>query len=414
MKKNKTNKLKIFNDPIYGFINISDESIFDIIEHPYFQRLRRINQLGLTYLVYPGAIHSRFQHSMGAMHLMKSALLGLKEKGIIITGKEMIAAQQAILLHDIGHGPFSHTLEHHLLYETSHEVMGQLFMESMNKEMGGVLGNAIAIINNTYPKKFLHQLVSSQLDMDRLDYLKRDSYFTGVSEGVIGTDRLIKMLNVSEDKLVVEAKGIYSVEKFLVARRIMYWQVYLHKTVLSSEQQLIEIIKRARVLAQKAPNISPSKALNTFLTQPFSKNDFKNTKLLNTFAQLDDHDIIFSLKQWQNHEDKTLRLMCKNLMNRHLQKIILQKEPFEDVKIISIKKKTSELYQIPEEDATHFVFSGIASNRAYNQEADEIFIKEKDGTLIDIATASDNFNIKSLSSPVNKYFLCFPKEVLSL
>jgi len=412
MKYNKTNKLKIFNDPIYGFINISDESIFDIIEHPYFQRLRRINQLGLTYMVYPGANHTRFQHSMGAMHLMKSALQNLKEKGINISNDELIAAQQAILLHDIGHGPFSHTLEHMLLYKTSHEVMGKLFMNSMNKKMGGVLEKAIAIINNSYPKKFLHQLVSSQLDMDRLDYLKRDSYFTGVSEGVIGTNRLIKMLNVSDDKLVVEAKGIYSVEKFLVARRIMYWQVYLHKTVLSSEQQLIEIIKRARFLASENTQISPSKALNTFLSHQYSKKDFLDNQLLEKFSSLDDYDIIFSIKSWQNHEDKTLSLMCKNLLQRHLQKVEIQPEPFNKEKIEKLKKQTANLYQIPLEDANHFVYSGKASNRAYNQEADEIFIKQKDDTLTDIATASDNFNIRSLSAPVNKYFLCFPKEVI--
>lgn len=411
MKKGKTNKLKVFNDPIYGFISISDESIFDIIEHRYFQRLRRINQLGLTYLVYPGAIHSRFQHSMGAMHLMKSALSNLVEKGIKITKQEIIAAQQAILLHDIGHGPFSHTLEFHLLDKTSHEQLGKLFMERMNEEMNGTLDKAIAIIENTYPKKFLHQLVSSQLDMDRLDYLKRDSYFTGVSEGVIGTSRLIKMLNVVNDHIVVEAKAIYSVEKFLVARRIMYWQVYLHKTVLSAEQQLIEIIKRARTLAKNNIDISPSRKLNIFLSKNISFKDFENDNYLDYFSALDDHDIIFAIKYWQDSEDKTLSLLSHHLLNRHLSKVSIQKDPFDKGIIAKLKEKTAKHYQIPLEEAEHFVYTGIASNRAYNQKADKIFIQEKNNELTDIATASDNFNIQSLSSPVNKYYLCHPKEI---
>jgi len=411
MKKRKTNKLKIFNDPIYGFININDESLFDIIEHRFFQRLRRINQLGLTYLVYPGAIHSRFQHSMGAMHLMKSALQSLIEKGVDITKEEMISAQQAILLHDIGHGPFSHTLEFQLLKDSNHEMLGELFMNEMNKEMGGTLEKAISIIKNTYPKKFLHQLVSSQLDMDRLDYLKRDSYYTGVSEGVIGTNRLINMLNVSEDKIVIEAKGIYSVEKFLVARRIMYWQVYLHKTVLSAEQQLIEIIKRARLLALDDENLSPSKALNTFLHKHISHQEFTQTHLLETFSKIDDYDVLFSLKQWLNHSDKPLRMMCNNILNRHLPKVVIQNETFGLEKITELQKKTADLYNISTEEAKHFVYTGVASNRAYNQKTDGIFILEKNNKLTDIATASDNFNIQSLSEPVNKYFLCFPKEI---
>lgn len=406
----KTNKLKIFNDPIYGFIQISDESIYDIIEHKYFQRLRRINQLGLTYLVYPGAIHTRFQHSMGAMHLMKTTLLSLKDKGIQISPEEMIAAQQAILLHDIGHGPFSHTLENHLLTDTSHEEAGSVFLNAMNKDLKGILDMAISINQNKYPKKFLHQLVSSQLDMDRLDYLKRDSYYTGVSEGVIGTDRLIKMLNVVNDQIVVEAKGIYSVEKFLVARRIMYWQVYLHKTVLSAEQMLIEIIKRAKYLAKKNSNISSSAALNIFLSEEIDAQKLVNDSLLDTFADLDDYDVMFALKEWSNHEDKTLQKLCKNIIERHVPKVIIQKEKFNPEFIDQLKSKVAKSYQISPAEAAHFVYSGITSNRAYNQETDKIFIQEKNQKLIDIATASDNFNIKSLSSSVNKYFLCYPKE----
>jgi HD superfamily phosphohydrolase len=406
-----TNKLKIFNDPIYGFIHISDESIFDIIEHPYFQRLRRINQLGLTYLVYPGATHTRFQHSMGAMHLMKSALQNLKDKGVRISDEEMIAAQQAILLHDVGHGPFSHTLELNLLWNSSHEDVGKILLQQINRDLGGVLDMALAIIENKYPKNFLHQLVSSQLDMDRLDYLKRDSYFTGVSEGVIGTSRLIKMLNVHDDKIVVEAKGIYSVEKFLVARRIMYWQVYLHKTVLGAEQMLIEIIKRARQLASSNKEICSSKALNHFLSNHVDYNDLTDPHLLELFTRMDDHDILFAIKEWCHHDDTTLSILSRQLVNRELLKVVIQKDDFNQNLISDLKKKTAQLYQINLEDAGHFVFSGIASNRAYNQKADKIFIIDKGMNLIDIATASDNFNIQSLSAPVKKNFLCFPKKL---
>lgn len=407
----KTNKLKIFNDPIYGFIQISDASIFDLIEHPYFQRLRRINQLGLTYFVYPGATHTRFQHSMGAMHLMKTSLLSLQDKGINISQEEVIATQQAILLHDIGHGPFSHTLEYHLLHKTSHEQVGKLILEELNRNMNGILDMALAINKNQYDKKFLHQLVSSQLDMDRLDYLKRDSYFTGVSEGVIGTNRLIKMLNVHNDQIVVEAKGIYSVEKFLVARRIMYWQVYLHKTVLSAEQMLIEIIKRARYLSKVNPEISSSSALNTFLCNRISEKELRSISYLESFASLDDFDIMFAIKEWTNSADKTLKLLCNNLINRHLPKVIIQKAKFDESLIQELKSKVSQKYGISIEEASHFVFSGKASNRAYNQKTDEIFIENKNHEITDIATASDNFNIRSLSAPVNKYFLCFPKEL---
>jgi HD superfamily phosphohydrolase len=407
----KTNKLKIFNDPIYGFIQISDESIFDIIEHPLFQRLRRINQLGLSYLVYPGAVHTRFQHSMGAMHLMKTALANLKDKGISISQEEMVAAQQAILLHDIGHGPYSHTLEYILLHDTSHEQVGSLLIDKMNESLRGQLDLAISIVKNKYHKKFLHQLVSSQLDMDRLDYLKRDSYFTGVSEGVIGTDRLIKMLNVFDDQIVVEDKGIYSVEKFLVARRIMYWQVYLHKTVLGAEQLLIEIIKRARFLAQTDSNLSPSISLNLFLSKPIGLEELNNDEILSHFSQMDDSDVLFSIKHWTNHSDNTLKLLCRKLINRELPKVMLQKESFDALFIQDLKQKVMKAYGISELEANHFVFWGIASNRAYNQQADKIFIQGKNQNLTDIATASDNFNIKSLSSPVNKYFLCFPKEM---
>jgi len=406
-----TNKLKIFNDPIYGFIHINDERIFDVIEHPFFQRLRRINQLGLTYLVYPGAIHTRFQHSMGSMYLMKTALQSLKEKGIKISNEEFLSAQLAILLHDVGHGPFSHTLEFNILKETSHEEMGLLLSEEINSDLNGHLAMAISIIKNEYPKKFLHQLLSSQLDMDRLDYLKRDSYFTGVNEGVIGTDRLIKMINVFQDQIVVESKGIYSVEKFLVARRIMYWQVYLHKTVLGAEQLLIEIINRARKLIQDNILKSGSKDLLDLLRLPLSGKELMTHYKLQSFAQIDDIDIMYSIKEWSKCKDTTLKSLCMSLINRKLPKVIIQKDKFKSKQINDLRNQVSELMKIPFEESQHFVFSGKTINRAYNQKSDKIFIVDKHYHLTDIATASDNFNIKSLSKPVSKYFLCYPKEL---
>ncbi len=406
-----TNKLKIFNDPIYGFIHINDERIFDVIEHPYFQRLRRINQLGLTYLVYPGAIHTRFQHSLGAMHLMKTALQSLREKGIQISDQEYLSAQLAILLHDIGHGPFSHTLELNLLYHSNHEQIGELITQKLNKALDGKLDIAISILQNKYHKKFIHQLVSSQLDVDRLDYLKRDSYFTGVNEGVIGTDRLIKMLNVYNDRIVVESKGIYSVEKFLVARRIMYWQVYLHKTVLGAENLLIEIVKRARQLAQEGQLSSGSKDLLFFLENDISLKGLLEGDNIVKFTNLDDYDVLYSIKTWAHEKDIVLKTLCHSLLNRKLPKVIIQKEKFEQSYIDDLKTSISKKLTIPIEDTNHLVFSGKTINRAYNQKSDKIFILDKNKKLTDIATASDNFNIKSLSKPVSKYYLCFPKDL---
>lgn len=406
-----TNKLKIFNDPIYGFIHINDERIFDVIEHPYFQRLRRINQLGLTYLVYPGAIHTRFQHSLGAMHLMKTALQSLREKGVEISNDEYFAAQMAILLHDIGHGPFSHTLEFNLLHKTSHEQVGLYMAEHINSDLNGQLDMAISIIKNEYPKRFLYQLVSSQLDMDRLDYLKRDSYFTGVNEGVIGTDRLIKMLHVYNDQIVVELKGIYSVEKFLVARRIMYWQVYLHKTVLGAEHLLIEIMKRARLLAKEDKLKTGSLQLLGLLKHKISIENLELNSNLEKFALLDDFDVMYSIKEWSKSNDNTLKTLCLSLLNRKLPKVLIQKDKFMAEKIKLLKEQISEMLEIPLSESDHFIFSGKTINRAYNQNSDKIFILDKNHRLTDIATASDNFNIKSLSKPVSKHFLCFPKEL---
>lgn len=406
-----TNKQKIFNDPIYGFIQINDEGIFDVIEHPFFQRLRRINQLGLTYLVYPGAIHTRFQHSMGAMHLMRIALQTLKEKNIQISKEEFVSIQLAILLHDIGHGPFSHTLEFVLLKNINHEEVGIMLTNKINKDLGGTLDMAISILKDEYPKRFLYQLLSSQLDMDRLDYLKRDSYFTGVNEGIIGTDRLIKMINVHNDQIVIESKGIYSVEKFLVARRIMYWQVYLHKTVLAAENMLIQIMNRARFLSQDGHLNTGSKSLIEILRQNISIKELNKIENLKLFAEIDDHDVLYSIKSWTKCNDITLKTLCNSLLNRKLPKVNIQKDKFKREHINELKQRTSKLLNIPFSETDYFVFSGKTINRAYNQKSDEIFIIDKNKITTDIATASDNFNIKSLSKPVSKYFLCYPKEL---
>ena len=402
-----SNKRKIFNDPIYGFISLPYEIIFDLIEHPYFQRLRRIKQLGLTNLVYPGALHTRFHHAMGAMHLMEQAIEEIRSKGHEITDEEAKAVTIAILLHDIGHGPFSHALEHSIVNNVSHEYISQLFMSRLNTEFKGELALAIKIFQNKYHKKFLHQLVSSQLDMDRLDYLKRDSFFTGVSEGVISSDRIIKMLNVANDQLAVEAKGIYSIEKFIIARRLMYWQVYLHKTVLSAENLLVHILKRAKELAQKKVELFCTPALKTFLYTQYNKADFKNNpELLDTFAALDDYDIMASIKVWTTHKDSVLSMLCKQLINRRLFKVEMQSEDFKKAKINEIKKKIRKQYQLNDTEVNYFVFSGNVTNDAYRGGINILF---KDGTVDDIAKASDQLNIDVLTKTVKKYYLCYPK-----
>ena len=325
------NKRKIINDPVHGFITIPNELIFDLIEHPYFQRLRRIKQLGLSHLVYPGANHTRFHHALGAMHLMNEAIDVLRSKGVEITEDEKLGALVAILLHDIGHGPFSHTLEHSLLNSIQHEAVSLLFMERLNEQFDGRLATGIAIFSNTYKKTFLHQLVSSQLDMDRLDYLQRDSFFTGVSEGVIGSERIIAMLNVSNNQLVIEEKGIYSIENFIGARRIMYWQVYMHKTVVSSEFMLTSILKRAKFLYQEGINLFASPSLKVFLKDDVSFDQFKNDpSMLEHFALIDDSDISSAIKVWQSCEDKILAKLCKDIASRHLFKTIISKEKFSD------------------------------------------------------------------------------------
>lgn len=404
------NKRKIFNDPIYGFVSLPYEIIFDLIEHPFFQRLRRIKQLGLTNLVYPGALHTRFHHAMGAMHLMGQAIEEIRSKGHDITDDEAKAVTIAILLHDIGHGPFSHALEHSIVNNVNHEDISQLFMSRLNEEFKGELTLAIKIFQNKYHKKFLHQLVSSQLDMDRLDYLKRDSFFTGVSEGVISSDRIIKMLNVANDQLAVEAKGIYSIEKFLIARRLMYWQVYLHKTVLSAENLLVNILKRAKELAQKKADLFCTPALKIFLYKQYSKKDFKNDpKLLDAFAILDDYDIMTSIKVWTSHKDPVLSMLCTQLVNRRLLKVEMQNLPFKEAKIRQIKEDVKKRFKVNDKEVNYFVFAGTVANDAYRGDEIGINILFKDGSTADVAKASDQLNIDVLAKTVKKHYLCYPK-----
>jgi len=407
----ETNKKKIINDPVYGFINISSDRIYDLIEHPYFQRLRRIRQLGMTNFVYPAANHSRFQHALGATHLMDMAIDVIRSKGHNITDEEAEAAQISILLHDIGHGPFSHALEYHLLEGINHEDLSLMIMKAMNKEMDGQLSMAIDIFTNSYHKKPLHQLVSSQLDMDRLDYLNRDSFFTGVNEGIIGSDRIIKMLNIHNDELVVEAKGIYSIEKFLIARRLMYWQVYLHKTVISAENLLNKILQRARYLALNQIDLYTTPALGYFLNNQINRERLENEdpELLENFVNLDDSDIIVCTKVWEKHADKILSQLCKNLNNRKLYKITLQNQAFDSGIVHTLRQKASAMMDISYDDTEYFVFTGSISNNAYKPDEEKINILYNNGVLADITDASDIINVSVLSRIVKKHFICYPK-----
>ncbi len=397
------NKKKIFNDPVYGFISIPYNIVYDLIEHPYFQRLRRIKQLGLTHFVYPGALHTRFHHALGALHLMTEAIDVLKSKGIEITDDEAKAVCIAILLHDIGHGPFSHALERKLV-NVHHETLSLLFMEELNDIFDGQLALAIRIFSKDYPKKFLSQLVSGQLDMDRLDYLNRDSFFTGVSEGVIGYDRIIKMLNVKHNELVVEEKGIYSIEKFLIARRLMYWQVYLHKTVLSAEQMLISLFLRLKQLFQeKVPLDLPQALHNLFHSNinPSNRSDF-----LNYYAAIDDIDITAAMKNWQFHSDQVLSILSKSLLNRTLFKAELQNEPFKKSYVTDILYKLEEIYG--KSAAEFLLLNGKEANRIYNAEENEIKILYKDGSIAPMSTIVEH-GIKS--QIISKYYLCYPKNI---
>lgn len=405
--------IKILNDPIYGFVTISDDLIFQLINHPFFQRLRRIKQLGLTNLVYPGALHTRFHHAIGAMHLMTEAIEVIRSKGHEISEEEAQAVTIAILLHDIGHGPFSHSLENSIVHNITHEDISELFMNRLNKEFDGKLDLAIKIFKDEYKKKFLHQLVSSQLDMDRLDYLKRDSFYAGVSEGSISQDRIIKTLNVKNGELVVDEKGIYSVENFIVARRLMYWQVYLHKTVLSAENLLINILRRAKELSDEKQELFCTPAFKLFLQNKFSKKDFqKDESLLNAFAELDDSDIIASLKVWTKHKDFVLSKLSANMIDRNLYKVELEKNPIKESHINALKEKTLKHFKaLNEHTVNYFVFSKAVANDAYRTDKININILSKSGVLTDITKASDQFNISTLSNTVKKYVLCYPKEL---
>ncbi|MCR4659325.1 MAG: HD domain-containing protein [Bacteroidales bacterium] len=387
------NKHKIINDPVYdGFLAVDDPVVFAAIEHPWFQRQRRIKQLGFSYLVYPGAMHTRFSHMLGALNLMDRALEVLRQKGVVISDEEFRGAQLAILLHDIGHGPFSH-LSERVLVGASHEAITQMMMERMNSDPGsplhGELDVALAIFRNEYPKHFLHQLVSSQLDVDRLDYLGRDSFFTGVSEGVVGTDRIISMLNVSNDELVVDEKGIYSVEKFIISRRLMYWQVYMHKTVIAADQLLLNVLKRARDIV--AP--CQGSALQPFLQHFYSENDFRsNPDLLDLFAGLDDGDVMVAVKQWQNSPDTVLSTLSHNLVSRRLPAIRFSNEPF------------------PEPEPSYFEGTGRLSNRSYDFNDYEIKVLYKDGRCLPIGEASDQLDRHFLEKQVTKYYMYYPKD----
>ena len=404
------NKKKLFNDPVYGFVSIAYETVFDLIEHPYFQRLRNIKQLGLTHLVYPGALHTRFHHALGAMHLMGIALETLKNKGVAITEEEAEAVTIAILLHDIGHGPFSHALDSCIVPGVQHEALSVLIMHRLNKTFNGKLSLAIAIFENKYEKKFLHQLVSSQLDMDRLDYLNRDSFYTGVSEGVIGFDRILKMLHVVNDELVVEEKGIYSIEKFLISRRLMYWQVYLHKTVIAAEQLLVKIFQRAKAIANKGVPLFASPSFNLLLANKISTEAFYENELyLDAFMKLDDSDLFSAIKVWAEHEDPILAKLCKLLIDRKLFTIEMQNEAFTPKSIQAHKDKLTISFPLTSEELDYFVFSGKITNNAYNMEVGKINILTKSKGLIDIADASDNLNLSALSKTVEKYFICYPK-----
>ncbi|MDY0779601.1 HD domain-containing protein [Tenacibaculum sp. IB213877] len=410
MSKQKTNKLKILNDPIYGFISIPNSLIFDIIEHPYFQRLRRVTQMGMSNLVYPGANHTRFHHAIGCMHLMQKAVQVLRTKNVEISEEEANALYIAILLHDIGHGAFSHALEHSIVEGIAHEEISLKFMQKLNEVFDGKLSLAIEIFEGKYKRKFFNQLISSQLDIDRLDYLKRDSFFTGVAEGNISSDRIITMMHVKDDELVIEQKGIYSVEKFVIARRLMYWQVYLHKTCLSAEALLVKILQRAKELAKNKVELPASSTLHYFLYNPITHNNFTD-ETLDIFSRLDDYDVLAAIKEWVNHKDVVLSKLASMITFRNLLKIEIQDKPFTKREEHEIEKKLKNDLKIKDENLHYFMFLGKVSNQAYNMNK-PIKILTKKGKLKDIAKASDQLNLQTLSTPVVKYYICYPKKFL--
>ncbi|MBR2194194.1 MAG: HD domain-containing protein [Salinivirgaceae bacterium] len=414
---NKNTKTKIVNDPVLGLIDFSSPLILQLIEHPWLQRLRRIKQLGMSDMVYPGAQHTRFLHTIGATSLMQLALDTLRLKGADITDHERESAMIAILLHDIGHCPFSHALEHHIA-DTTHEDISLVFMDKLNRQFDGALSTAIEIFTHQYPKQYLTKLVSGQLDVDRLDYLRRDSFFTGVSEGIVSTDRIIKMLDVVDDQLVVEKKGIYSIEKFLVARRLMYWQVYLHKTVHSAEQLLINILRRAKWLVAQGEKVEASSPLKYFLTNHVVLDDFKSDAkrdngltTLENFAMLDDTDLMVAVKAWTTHPDRVLSRLCLNLVNRRLPKTIVQDQPADNGMVSLLTQGVMKKYNLTEDEAGYFVSSGVIANKAYSQRHDQIFVKEKDGSITEIVNEADMLNIRALSTTVSKYYISWPKDI---
>ena len=408
---NTNNKLKIFNDPIYGFITIPNTLIFDLIAHRYFQRLRRISQMGLSYLVYPGAHHTRFHHALGCLHLMQNAVRILRFKKVEISNLEENGLYIAILLHDIGHGPFSHAMEHSIVENISHEAISLKFMEALNIEFEGELDTAISMFKGEYPRKFFGQLISGQLDIDRSDYLKRDSFYTGVSEGNINSERLISMMNVIEDELVIEEKGIYSVEKFLMARRLMYWQVYLHKTSLVAEQMILRVLKRAKELTLINVKLEASSALSFFMNNSCDITNFSTTSL-DQFSLLDDYDVMSALKSWQFHNDFVLSNLSKMILNRTLLKIKFKNNPVSDSKVETMTQQMVKIHKLSSKQASYFVFSGSVSNLAYDQKQGGLKILYKNGKVKEVISASDHLSLKVLSKTVTKHYICFPKDIL--
>ncbi|MBX9785423.1 MAG: HD domain-containing protein [Chitinophagaceae bacterium] len=402
---------KIVNDPVYGFITFDDELIYKVLSHPWYQRLRRIHQMALAHLVYPGAVHTRLHHSMGAYHLMCQALSELRGKGIEITADEEQGAKLAILLHDIGHGPFSHALEHVLIEDVHHEEISVLIFEHLNKEFNGALSTALSIFKGAYPKLFLHQLISSQLDVDRMDYLTRDSFYSGVNEGVIGYDRIIKMMTVHNNEIVIEEKGVYSIEKFLVARRLMYWQAYLHKTVLSAENMLVKILERAKILARAdTSSFCTNPILDEFIRTTDSAGFIRQN--LNKFCSIDDYDVLSSIKLWSLHSDKILSALSTMLINRNMLKTRLQMQPIDSTEKETLQVKAAEWLGVSVKDASFLVFDGLAENRMYNTRNERINILFKDGTVKDISEVEYGLIHLAGSSPAQKFYLCAPGEIL--
>jgi len=399
------NKKKIINDPLYGFIGIPSEIIYDLISHPWFGRLRNIRQLGLTHLVYPGAVHTRFHHALGTLHLANLAIETLRSKEVAINSEEADGLRIALLLHDIGHSPFSHSLEG-IFVACSHEVLTEMVMEKLDSQFNGKLAMARKIFEGTYHRKFLHQLVSGQMDLDRLDYLNRDSFYTGVSEGVVSFDRIIKMLHVKNEELVLEEKALYSVEKFLIARRLMYWQVYLHKTVISSEQLMLRILKRARYLLSEGKDLFSSPSLKKFLFKPVELKELVDSPLLEEYLDLDDSDVWTSIKVWMKNADPILSILSKSLINRSLFHIELQDKPFSEEYVKGLKMQTSKKIRVSEEDLSYFVFTGITRHLAYNLNHEKITFLGKGGELIPLTQISDFFLSNGFSNPVEKYYLC--------